>query len=460
MLRLTAVSAQEMAQSFAAALTAAGQDRPGLVAGERFAIDVAITGPFADMQRTQSLVLAACWGALRVGIIPVMINPALPRQDRLAQLADCQPAAVATSTAELEYLLQIGSGLPSPELSGVPLGRPMHYTSGTTGQAKGVWSGVLSGDFAEHLWGEEQEQWQLDPSDLTLVHGPLAHSGPLRFAMLTLLAGGDVLLPGIFDADLIAQSMHEDKPTHAFVVPSHLQRLFALPSPLPSSPYRLLTHAGAACPERLKRAIHDWNGAARTWEFYGATEGQFSACSGEEWEQRPGTVGKARAGRTLRIDDGVIWCEAPRWASFEYWRDPTKTTAAWRDTSSGREFSVGDLGELDSDGYLYIDGRREDLIITGGVNVYPARIESVLSGCPRVNEVVVFGEPDARWGTAVCAVVVGDTNKADLLEFARQHLAKYEVPKSVYFVEDLPRTASGKVRRVELRDAFASGPLD
>jgi long-chain acyl-CoA synthetase len=144
-------------------------------------------------------------------------------------------------------------------------------------------------------------------------------------------------------------------------------------------------------------------------------------------------------------DDGLIWCHAPAFARFEYWRDPERTKAAWR----GDAFTVGDLGHLD-DGYLFIDSRRDDLIISGGVNVYPAEVENVLSGLAGVTDVAVFGAPDERWGQRVCAAVVGDVRPEAVVEHARTHLAAYKCPKDVYFVDDLPRTGTGKVRRSKL----------
>ena len=229
----------------------------------------------------------------------------------------------------------------------------------------------------EALWRDELDQWEFTAADVTLVHGPLCHAAPLRYAMLVLQAGGKAILPGGFDASVVASALAEHRPTHAFLVPSHLQRLFELE--LPSSPYRLITHAGAACPPALKRQAHEWAGVEHVWEFYGSTEGQFTVCPGSDWEQRPGTVGRARQGRHLEIRDGIIWCHTPEFARFSYWNDPIKTDAAWDDDA----FSVGDLGRI-ADGYLYLEGRREDLIISGGVNVYPAEVEAVLSQCPGV----------------------------------------------------------------------------
>jgi long-chain acyl-CoA synthetase len=190
-------------------------------------------------------------------------------------------------------------------------------------------------------------------------------------------------------------------------------------------------------------------------EFYGATEGQFSLCPGVDWEERPGTVGRARPGRRLRTDDDVIWCTPPRWSSFEYWGDPVKTESAWRIGPDGeREFTVGDLGRLDDDGYLFIDGRRDDLVITGGVNVYPDDVEAVLLACPGVDQVAVFGIDDERWGQRVCAAVVGDVSEADLRAWAANSLAAFKRPKDYYRLDDLPRTESGKVRRLAVPEVL------
>ena len=179
------------------------------------------------------------------------------------------------------------------------------------------------------------------------------------------------------------------------------------------------------------------------WEFYGATEGQFTACSSTEWLERPGTVGRPRAGRKLAIaEGGTIWCEPPAHGRWTYWRDPERTAAAWRE----RSFTVGDLGRID-DEYLYLDGRRDDLVITGGVNVYPLEVEQALEGLPGLDEVVVFGVLDEQWGHRVCAVVVGDITIDAVLAHARERLAPYKVPKDVYRLDELPRTGTGKVRR-------------
>jgi acyl-CoA synthetase (AMP-forming)/AMP-acid ligase II len=417
----------------------------GLAPGDRVAV---ITpehqGAPQEAAAGQALAVALVLGALRAGITPVLINPLLTAAERNYILSDARPALTVRTPGELRSLRD---GEPGPiEVADHPLGRPMHYTSGTTGRPKGVWTGGLTEAASRELWADEQSLWQFGPDDLSLVHGPLCHSGPLRFALSVVLAGGSVAFPGWFDAGRTGRALRDLRPTTAFVVPSHLQRLFAA-GDAPPSTYRLLAHAGEACAPALKRQIHAWAGIERVWEFYGSTEGQFTACSGPEWAQRPGTVGRARPGRRLESVAGTIWCHAPAFARFSYWRDEAKTAAAWR----GDAFTVGDLGRLDDDGYLFLEGRREDLIISGGVNVYPAEVEAVLGECRGVAEVVVFGRPDERWGQAVCAAYLGDAEPEQVRAWAAERLAGYKRPKAIERHRELPRTASGKVRRLDLR---------
>jgi acyl-CoA synthetase (AMP-forming)/AMP-acid ligase II len=190
------------------------------------------------------------------------------------------------------------------------------------------------------------------------------------------------------------------------------------------------------------------------WEFYGSTEGQFTVCSPDEWLDRPGTVGRARPGRTLSTDaDGTIWCAVPSWSRFEYWRDPVRTAAAW----DGDAFTVGDVGRLDGDGYLFLDGRRDDLIITGGVNVYPLEVEHVIARFPGVVDAAVFPIDDDDWGQRVSAVVVGDVDLDALRTWLRGELAAYKVPKSLFAAGDIPHTPTGKVRRSTLAQDLALG---
>jgi long-chain acyl-CoA synthetase len=276
----------------------------------------------------------------------------------------------------------------------------------------------------------------------------LHHSAPIRFAAGTLLAGGEVIVLPRFTPAAFGEAVERFAPTTTFMVPTHLQRLREAGTPDLAS-FRLLAHAGSACPEPLKRWAMDTFPDGSVWEFYGSTEGQFTACPAREWVERPGTVGRARPGRTLTVDgDRTVWCTVPDHARFTYWRNPEATAEAWR----GDAFTVGDLGRLDADGYLYLEGRRDDLIISGGVNVYPIEVETALHHLDGVEEVAVFGLPDDRWGQRVCAAVVGSATPATVQAHARAHLAAYKCPKQVFVVPTLPRTTTGKLRRLALAD--------
>ena len=280
---------------------------------------------------------------------------------------------------------------------------------------------------------EERDLWAFEASDVNLVLSPLHHSAPLRFAMGTLLAGGRIEVPGKFDPATVTAAIEADRPTTMFCVPTHLQRLFAhwdevgVPD---LSSFRLVAHAGAPCPAAVKHRLVELFPDGSTWEFYGSTEGQFTACRSEEWLDRPGTVGRARPGRDLSTDeDGRIWCAVPPHARFTYLGAPEQTAAAWRDTPAGPAFTVGDVGRIDADGYVHLDGRRTDLIISGGVNVYPLEVENALREHPGVEDVAVFGVADEQWGQRVCAAVVGTASPDDLAAHARRVLAPAKRPK-------------------------------
>jgi long-chain acyl-CoA synthetase len=156
--------------------------------------------------------------------------------------------------------------------------------------------------------------------------------------------------------------------------------------------------------------------------------------------------------------DGTLWCSVPRWSRFQYWRDPQRTSSAWRQATTDHNafgaFSVGDLGRVDDDGYVWLDGRRDDLIITGGVNVYPAEVEKALAGAPGVEDIAVFGVDDPHWGQAVCAAVVGDVDLVELDAWARGCLAGHKRPKRYHHIDALPHTATGKLQRSALAGAL------
>ena len=407
---------------------------PGLREGSRVAL--LVPGSHAY--------LAAVLGLLAEGMVPIPLDPRLTAYERDRILAGLRPDLVVDDEAALADL---------PATPGLPRARPMHVTSGTTGVPKGVYSGLLADEQAAALVAEERDLWGFAADDVNLVLSPLYHSAPLRFAMGTTLAGGRVVVPGPFDPARVTAAIGSERPTSMFCVPTHLQRLFAhwdevgVPD---LSSFRLVAHAGAPCPPDVKRRLIEAFPPGSTWEFYGSTEGQFTACPSEEWLSRPGTVGRARPGRMLSVDpDGVIWCAVPEHARFSYFGDPAKTAEAWR----GDSFTVGDVGRLDEDGYLYLEGRRQALIISGGVNVYPLEVEQVLGEHPGVTDVAVYAVDDPEWGQRVCAAVVGRVGEAELAAYARERLAPPKRPKTWVFHDALPRTLTGKVRRDRLAEA-------
>ena len=388
--------------------------------------------------------LALIDGCLRTGIAPVVLSASTTSREIAEMSVDVDASAVLFEE-DVRALAAEGDAC---KLGEFPHCRPVHFTSGTSGRPKAVWSGWLDHSEATEWVADEQQAWGITESDVHLVCGPLNHSAPLRFALMTLWAGGTVIVPPRFSAEAVKPLL--TSVTTTFMAPTHLQRLMEYVGattgelePLTHS-LRLLAHAGAACPDRVREWTHRVFGIDVVTEFYGSTEGQFTVCPATEWIEHPGTVGRPRGGRAMRVgDDGRLWSRAPSYGRFEYWGDAQKTAEAW----NGDWFTVGDYGHIDTDGYVYLEGRKGDLIITGGVNVYPAEVERVLSNLPGVDTVVAFGLPDDTWGQRVCVAVVGSVTESDIRDFAREQLAAYKHPKDVFLVDSLPLTHSGKVDR-------------
>ena len=416
--------------------------------------------------------ICAVLGAARVGVIPVLLNATLTEFERDALLADARPTMAVLSESELSALFE---GTPA-ELFPYPLTRPMHYTSGTTGRPKGVTTGVWDEATAKAVFDDEAAVWQFDRRDLHMVCSPMYHTVSVRFATGTLLSGGSLAILSRFDAATALDVLRRLRPTTAFLVPTHLQRILQSPELADDETFdslRFLAHAGAPCPPSVKRATMARVHPGAVWEFYGSTEAQFTVCGPDEWLAHPGTVGRARPGRRLFIapvtpdgaardrgdgadaargdDAGTIWCDMPPFARFTYWGDAEATRRAWQ----GAACTVGDLGRLDEEGYLYLTGRRHDLIISGGVNVYPAEVEAVLSAVPGVLQLAVFGVPDEQWGQKVCVAYVADRPGAEgakraeraMRETASAQLVPYKRPKAYFATAELPHTATGKLLR-------------
>jgi long-chain acyl-CoA synthetase len=448
---LTASDAEDRQRRAAGALLARGCQR-----GDRVAFALGSSGDL----------ICAALGAARIGLIPVMLNATLTPAERDDLAADAGPTVRVFTQAELHDLIHNDIGKPA-DLAPYPLTRPMHYTSGTTGRPKGVTTGLWDERTAREVFEDEASIWHFSPDDLHMVCSPMYHTVSIRFAGCTLLAGGSLAILSRFDAATALDTLRRHKPTTTFLVPTHLHRILQSPGLDPDERFdslRLLAHAGAPCPDTVKRAIMERVRPGGVWEFYGSTEAQFSVCPPEDWLERPGTVGRARPGRRLHIapvtdepvdtdarpdiESGTIWCDMPEFARFTYWENPEATAQAWH----GDACTVGDLGHLDTDGFLYLTGRRHDLIISGGVNVYPAEVENVLAAVDGIAEVAVFGLPDDQWGQKVCAAYVADAHtpasaEEALRAAAASRLAPYKRPKSYFATTDLPHTATGKLIR-------------
>jgi acyl-CoA synthetase (AMP-forming)/AMP-acid ligase II len=470
---LHAADAEDRQRRAAGALLAKGCSR-----GDRVAFAL---GSSADL-------ICAALGAARIGLVPVMLNATLTSIERDELAEDARPTVRVFTQRDLHDLIRTG---PPTELAPYPLTRPMHYTSGTTGKPKGVTTGLWDENAARQVFEDEASVWHFDAEDLHMVCSPMYHTVSIRFASGTLLAGGSLAILSRFDAPTALETIRNLRPTTTFLVPTHLHRILQNPDLGANERFdslRLLAHAGAPCPDTVKRSIIGRVRPGGVWEFYGSTEAQFSVCPPEDWLERPGTVGRARQGRRLHIvpvadadadadadsdraaaaigtptapesESGTIWCDMPDFARFSYWENPEATAQAW----NGSACTVGDLGRLDPDGFLYLTGRRHDLIISGGVNVYPAEVENVLAAVDGIAEVAVFGLPDEQWGQRVCAAYVADgrrrgTAEGALRAAASERLAPYKRPKSYFATTDLPHTATGKLIRRAVSEHLGLGP--
>ena len=388
------------------------------------------------------LLLSAIFGALRARFMPFVIGATLTLAETTRLLRDVPDAYVIRD----EQLAELVSSNSARDLPWRFACRPIHFTSGTSGQPKPVWSGWLSDDLATAWVKDECELWSFDANDVHLVNGPLSHSAPLRFALHTLFNGGTVVVPPRFEAAFAAKELSGSGLTTTFAAPVHLQRILR-ESMTRDASLRLVAHAGSACPDSVRFGAIDIFGPNALVEFYGSTEGTFTRSSVADLTSHRGTVGRALPGRSVRADaEGQLWCRPPQFSQFSYFGDDEKTRRTW----DGDWFTVGDLGRVDSEGYVYLDGRRTDLIISGGQNVYPAEIEAVLGELPGVELLAAFGVADEEWGQRVCVAYVGQAHEDTVRSTARELLAGYKQPKSIVHLESMPLTHSGKIDRVQL----------
>ena len=343
------------------------------------------------------------------------------------------------------------------------------YTSGTTGRPKGIVRAPLPPErVAVQMLGVAQ-MWGFSASDVHLVAGPVYHTAPGAQGQTHLSLGATLVIMPRFDAEECLRLIERHRITNAQMVPAMFFRILALPEEARRrhdlSSVRKILHAAAPCPIAVKQRIFEVFPPGTVWEFYGASEGGGTRISPEEWLERPGSVGRPWPGLAVKVLDddgqpcsprqvGTIYLALTPGASFSYSGAEEKTRAAFL----GGFFTVGDMGYLDEDGYLFIADRKIDMIISGGANVYPAEVEQVLYRHPKVLDVAVIGVPDDEMGESVKAIVelrAGEqTTAQELIEFCRRDLAHYKCPKSVDFVAELPREPQGKVLKRQLRERY------
>ena len=350
-------------------------------------------------------------------------------------------------------------------------GVDMLYSSGTTGLPKGIETplpGVELGAetpvamLGKMLFGFDEDKVYLSPA-------PVYHAAPLRFCLGVHQFGGTVIMMEKFDPQAALELIDRYDVTHSQWVPTMFIRMLKLPEEVRArydvSSMETMVHAAAPCPIEVKRRIIDWFGPV-VHEYYAGTEGNgFVYCNSEQWLEHPGTVGQSLLGPLHICDEegeevptgeaGTIFFEG---AGFEYHNDPEKTAASRHPKGWT---TLGDVGYVDEDGFLYLTDRKAYMIISGGVNIYPQEAENVLAMHPAVNDVAVFGVPDDDFGEAVKAVVEpadhvtpGPELAAELIAYCRQHLADVKCPRTVDFREELPRHPTGKLYKRLLKDEY------
>ncbi len=393
-----------------------------------------------------------------------------PAEVRAAYGISAPEASVPAGLPEWDGWL--GRGTPG-RAPGAPAGGTMSYTSGTTGRPKGVRRQPVSAERRRAVAEQSQRWFGNRPGMRTAIVGPLYHSVQNTYAAAAVRApGSTVVLVPRFDAEGLLGLVETHRLTHLHLVPVMMQRLVRLPAGVRArydlSSLEFVVHGSAPCPPHVKRQLIAWWGPV-VHEYYGTSEaGMVSRASSEEWLRREGTVGRAWPGRTVRIYDergrvvppgveGEVYMSLGDTPDFTYQNDGEKRASIEREGL----ITSGDVGYLDEDGYLYLRDRKSDVVISGGVNIYPAEIEAALAGHPAVQDCAVFGVPDDEYGEALMAVVEprpGERVAAeDLRPWLTARLASFKVPRTFAVAGSLPRDESGKIRKRLLRDPHWTG---
>lgn len=387
---------------------------------------------------------------------------------KLCLIVDGDPA----DKAHPDFATAVAAFPPAP-VADESLGTPMLYSSGTTGRPKGILRPLPENPpseplplykFLDQLWGYRDDMIYLSPA-------PLYHSAPQAAVGLTIRRGGTVIVMEHFDPEAYLALIETYKVTHSQLVPTMFSRMLKLPIEVRArydlSSLEIAVHAAAPCPPQVKEDMIEWWGPI-IHEYYGATEAMgFTACNSEQWLSHRGTVGKVLMGDLHILDadmkpapkgePGEIWFKTAN--PFVYFNDPERTAASR--SPDGTMSTVGDVGYVDDEGYLYLTDRSTFMIISGGVNIYPQECENLLITHPKVADAAVFGVPNEDFGEEVKAVIQpmpgnepGPALEAELIAFCRDHLSVQKCPRSIDFMDQLPRLPTGKLYKKALRDRY------
>jgi long-chain acyl-CoA synthetase len=385
-------------------------------------------------------------------------------------------AGPADRTATVAYEDFVERGDPA-EPADQSMGGPMFYTSGTTGNPKGVRSSLSTtppGTDPTMLKGPASAYGDMVvEGGRTALCGPVYHSAQWAFSFLPMVLGASTVMQSKYDSAALLDLIDTHQVTHVHLVPTQMKRLLDLPDDVKQSfggaSLERVLHGAAPCPPAVKRGLIEWWGP-KIMEYYGSTEASIvSTVGSEDWLRKGGSVGTPKPGIEIHVLDergepvevgqsGTLYFKTGR--SFEYNKAPGKT--AENRTANGL-FTTGDVGYFDDEGFLWLSDRKIDMIISGGVNIYPAETEGVLGGHPDVADVAVIGVPNEEFGEEVKAIVVPSAGVdvatlADTLDaLCRTHLAGFKRPKSYEFRDELPRTGTGKVQKAKLRAPFWVG---